>query len=96
MTYLQFQVTRAAPVEENASTAEAAAAEFLINHHDPRECTRRAVMALAEAGWRALALLNAEHGSRPNEMKLDERLKALFPQAEQAGLVYQIASLSAV
>jgi len=95
MTYLQFQVTRAEPCEASSGIAEAAA-EFLIDHHDPRECTRRAVMALAESGWRALALLNAEHGSRPNEMKLDERLQALFPQAEQVGLAYQIASLHTV
>jgi hypothetical protein len=95
MTYLQFQVTRAAPVQESSLTTETAA-EFLIDHHDPRECTRRAVVTLAEAGWRALALLNAEHGSRPNEMKLDASLSALFPQAEQAGLAYQIASLHAV
>ena len=95
MTYLQFQVTRTVPVEASSEKTEAAA-EFLINHHDPRECTRRAVVALAESGWRALALLNAEHGSRPTEMKLDERLQALFPQAEQAGLAYQIASINAV
>jgi|GEM_PF-6505142 len=95
MTYLQFQVTRAAPVEEASPRAEVAA-EFLINHHDPRECTRRAVVTLAEEGWRALALLNAEHGSVPNEMKLGERVRALFPQAEQAGLAYKIASLDAV
>lgn len=95
MTYLQFQVTRVAPVQESSPTADTAA-EFLIDHHDPRECTRRAVVALTEAGWRALALLNAEHGARPNEMKLDESLHALFPQAEQSGLAYQIASLHAV
>ena len=92
---MQFQVTRAEPIAPTSEKMEAAA-EFLINHHDPRECTRRAVMALAESGWRALALTNAEHGSRPTEMKLDERLQALFPQAEQAGLAYQIASLDAV
>lgn len=95
MTYLQFQVTRVEPVEQASPTAEAAA-EFLINHHDPRECTRRAVVTLAEKGWRALALLNAEHGSVPTEMKLSQALRALFPQAEEAGLAYQIASLEAV
>ena len=96
MTYLQFQVTRAAPVEDTAGNLPRAAAEFLINHHDPRECTRRAVVALTKAGWRALALLNAEHGSQPADMRFGERLEALFPQAEQAGLAYQIAEMDAV
>ncbi len=95
MTYLQFQVARVSPSPE-AEPAEAVAAEFLIDHNDPRECTRRAVVALANAGWRALVLLNAEHGSRPSDLKLGQRLRALFPQAESAGLAYQIENYSAI
>jgi len=68
-----------------------AIADFMIDEYDPRECVRRALLALRKHGWNVLVLVNAEHGVTPDDFKWGRRFHDLFEAAKSSGLAFAVS-----
>ena len=85
MTYLRLEVTQ-------TTRGEAVGiADFMIDEYDPRECVRRALLALRKHGWNVLVLVNAEHGVTPDDFKWGRRFHDLFEAAKSSGLAFAVS-----
>jgi hypothetical protein len=92
MTYLRLEVSQS-PKEEG--TESVGVADFMIDEYDPRECVRRALSELRQRGWQVLVLVNAEHGTAPDDFKWGRRFDQLFSDAKSSGIAFSVSQTEA-
>ncbi|HEU5078876.1 MAG TPA: hypothetical protein VFT72_06665 [Opitutaceae bacterium] len=88
MTYLRLEVCQST---KGARAEAVGVADFMIDEYDPRECVRRALLALRKHGWQALVLVNAEHGVSADDFKWGRRFHELFHEAKSSGLAFSVS-----
>ena len=84
----RFLVRPADVLQNDSRTGDVA--EFMFEHEDPRDCTRRAVEVLRQEGWRAVALSDAQEGFTPGDFLGRGDFRELYDTASVAGISYLI------